>query len=148
VLSALAELHLAADHYAKAATLYGELAERDPDNAAYLNNLAWTLAQQGDLEPALEHARKAVELAPENAGVLDTLGLIHLRQGNASEARQHLAKAAKTAPQQTEIQLNYAEALIAAGDGGTATGVLGQLSDRSLSEDERARVQHLRAKLR
>ncbi len=147
VLSALAELHLASDHYANAAKLYRELADRDPDNAAYRNNLAWTLAQQGNLEPALAHAEKAVELAPENAGVLDTLGLIHLRQGNAAEARKHLAKAAKAAPNAAEIQLNYAEALIASGDRETATGVLGQLSERSLSKDESARVQRLRAKL-
>jgi len=146
--SELAKLHLAAGNHAEALQLYTDLVERNPDNAAHHNNLAWTLAQQDKLNAALTHAEKAAELAPDNAGVLDTLGFIQLRQGNAGEAREHLAKAATAAPNAAGIQLNYAEALIATGERDKATGILGQLADRSLSKDQTRRVERLRAKAR
>jgi len=51
------------------------------------NNLAWLAARlDRDLDKALAHAQRAVELEPQSAGDLDTLAEVHFRRGNRAEA--------------------------------------------------------------
>ena len=77
----------------EADALYRRLLERHealcrdfPRSGIYHNNLAWLAANlDRDLEKALAHAQRAVELDPQ-AGNLDTLAEVHFRRGNRAEA--------------------------------------------------------------
>ena len=62
----------------------------DPDNVAGLNNLACAVAERdGDLEEALDLARRAVEIdLLERPNSLDTLALVLMRAGHLEEARR------------------------------------------------------------
>jgi tetratricopeptide (TPR) repeat protein len=147
VTNALAELYLSRDRFGDAARLYRQLVDQRPDNPAFQNNLAWTLAERGELDGALTHARRAIDLAPDNPGIQDTMGVILLRRGDAAGARQHLAKAAKAAPGRPDIQLNYAEALLAAGDPAAAREVLSDLPSENLPAAVQRKRDQLAAKL-
>ena len=58
-----------------------------PAAALYHNDLAWLAANlDRDLDKALAHAQRAVELEPQSAGILDTLAEVHFRRGNRAEA--------------------------------------------------------------
>ena len=51
------------------------------------NSAAWMSACcRRNLDKALEHARKAVELTPSNAGNLDTLAEVHFQRGEKDRA--------------------------------------------------------------
>lgn len=145
--AALAQLQLMAGRYTEAAEIYGRLAQAHPDNAAYHNNLAWTLGETGELEPALVHARKAIELAPEDPGILDTEGMILHRMGRTDEALKKLEAAVKLAGQRPDILTNYAEVLVADGQTKTAREVLSSLRAGELSSELRSRVEALQAKV-
>jgi tetratricopeptide (TPR) repeat protein len=79
-----------------------ELAEADlrkilavqPDNAAALNALGYTLADQTDrLEEAEALIRQAYILQPNEASIVDSMGWIAFRLGRLDEAVQFLVKA-------------------------------------------------------
>jgi len=58
-----------------------------PRSGTFNNDLAWLAANlDRDLDKALTHAQRAVELEPQAAGILDTLAEVHFRRGNRSEA--------------------------------------------------------------
>ncbi len=85
---------------AEAMAAYRKASEADAKLAGAWNNLAWLAAQQQkDLGPALEWARKAVELEPRNFGFLDTLAAVQLATGDAEAALRSIQQAQKLAPQ-------------------------------------------------
>ena len=58
-----------------------------PDYAIAHNCLAWALAlDEKQLDKALFHANRAVELAPENASYYDTLAEVYMHIGNNDQA--------------------------------------------------------------
>lgn len=64
-----------------------ELGREFPQCATFHNNLAWLLARCGrELDEALEHSRRALELEPEKPSFIDTLAEIHFRRGEIEEA--------------------------------------------------------------
>jgi len=112
---------LAADHYLrtgaydKAIGHYEALVQRQPDNAALLNNLAWLYAEVEDPR-ALDTAERALASAPESPMVMDTLGWILHRQGNNERAFELISKAAAQAPGVPEIRYHHAVLLAETGD--------------------------------
>jgi len=68
--------------------------EGEPEDADYLNNLAWFCAT-GDifLDEALEAAKRAAALEPETAYILDTLAEVHFRSGNREAAIRTIERA-------------------------------------------------------
>ncbi|MGA2255921.1 MAG: hypothetical protein ABSG53_14840 [Thermoguttaceae bacterium] len=78
----------------EADALYRRMLERHealcrdfPRCGTYHNDLAWLAANlDRDLDNALAHAQRAVELEPQSAGILDTLAEVHFRRGNRAEA--------------------------------------------------------------
>ena len=79
---------------------YGEAIRIKPRYAFAHNNLAWLLAQQldpqrRDLQRALAHVRKAVELEPKNGTNFNTLGFVEYRSGNLDAARTALESSMK-----------------------------------------------------
>jgi predicted Zn-dependent protease len=146
-LSILGELYLAAARYEDAADAYQELSMQAPDDPAARNNLAWALLQLDRTEAANTAVQEALDLAPENAAILDTAGSIALARGEAAAAVSYLARAAAGAPDRADIQLNYADALLAHGKLDQARKVLGDLEGRDLGGQLAPRYEGLRARV-
>ncbi|MCK7577981.1 MAG: tetratricopeptide repeat protein [Chromatiales bacterium] len=68
--------------------------DKQPDNAAALNALGYTLADKTDrYAEAEELIRRAYELQPEDASITDSMGWIAFRQGRLDEAEEYLSLA-------------------------------------------------------
>ncbi|HXG12652.1 MAG TPA: hypothetical protein VNK04_23040 [Gemmataceae bacterium] len=81
------------DLLSKVAAVHEKVLADYPQSAASHNSLAWMLACcRRQLDKALQHARKAVELAPEQAGYLDTLAEVHFQRGEQQKAIELMKK--------------------------------------------------------
>ncbi|MBS1188692.1 MAG: system TPR-repeat lipoprotein [Rhodocyclaceae bacterium] len=128
--------------YPGAIRYYRTLLEIQPDNAPVLNNLAWVAGQQKDPQ-AIEYAEKANRLAPNQPALMDTLAMLVLEKGDARRAVSLLQKAVELAPGIPSIRLNYAKALIRAGNKTAARQeleTLAKLGDRFSGQAEIARL--------
>lgn len=141
----LSNHYLTTGKTAKAIKLYEESLEKSGQNVIILNNLAWLLFEEGQVERAIEYSNKAVVIAPKNSDVLDTNGFIKLRQSNAKEAVSILEKAYRIKPSNNDIALHYAEALIATGKSKQANKVLTEMS--GLSNKQAGEQKALRDKI-
>ena len=109
-----AELALAAGQYGTAVQHYRKALEATPKNAAVLNNLAWAESRVNDPR-AIEHAEEANKLAPNHPAIMDTLGTLLVEKGETARGLELLQKAAAAAPDAPAIRLNFAKALVKAG---------------------------------
>jgi putative PEP-CTERM system TPR-repeat lipoprotein len=119
VLAYLADRDIAAKRYESAAQRYHSALERQPNNALFLNNLAWATKELKQPR-ALEYAERAHELAPDNPEIMDTLASILSEKGQSERGLELLGRAAELAPDAYQIRLNFAKALIKAGRKGAA----------------------------
>ncbi len=98
----------------EAIALYEKLNQREPDNDAVANNLAFLLAEiKGDrasLERALALAGRFANT--RNAGYLDSLGWIHHKLGQYGQAVPLLEKAVALAPAAPLMQLHLGQSLV------------------------------------
>jgi tetratricopeptide (TPR) repeat protein len=88
--------------YAEAAAVQGRLCRDFPASAAFHYGRAWLAAScRRDLDAALDHARRAVELDPKRVGALEALAEVHFQRGERDAAleriRQCLALEPKSA---------------------------------------------------
>ena len=75
-----------------------ELGENSDEANAY-NQVAWLMGNtQGNLDEALELAKKAVDLAPENSAYLDTLAHVYFARGDYANAVRYQSRAAEIEP--------------------------------------------------
>jgi tetratricopeptide (TPR) repeat protein len=127
---------------AGAQKLYRKTLDIDPVHPGANNDLAWTLASEGqDLEAALEYAQRAAR-ADRNADTLDTLGFVYLNKGDAKEAIDFLNLALELRPESASIRYRLGMALAASGDAEAATTMLREaLTSPSFPEAEAARVE-------
>jgi tetratricopeptide (TPR) repeat protein len=73
--------------------------EREPNNPAYLDSLAWVLFKQGKPREALEPQLRAVQLTPKpDATLWDHLGDIYAALGRVAEAREAWRKSLEVEP--------------------------------------------------
>ncbi len=71
-----------------------QIIELDPENAAALNALGYTLADRvGRYEEAENLIRAAYDLQPEEASIIDSMGWVAFRQGRLEEAEDFLRDA-------------------------------------------------------
>jgi putative PEP-CTERM system TPR-repeat lipoprotein len=127
VLAYLGERDIAAKRYESAVSRYRSALENQPENAMFLNNLAW--ASHALKQPkALEYAERAHELAPNNAAVMDTLGWILMQSGERERGLELLGRASELAPDAHGIRLHFAKGLIQAGRKAAARKELEQLT--------------------
>jgi len=71
-----------------------QIIELDPQNAAALNALGYTLADRvGRYEEAEILIRAAYELQPDEASIIDSMGWVAFRQGRLEEAERFLREA-------------------------------------------------------
>ncbi|HWG43533.1 MAG TPA: hypothetical protein VN688_12165 [Gemmataceae bacterium] len=73
--------------FEKSFAAYAKVSQDYPRCAWAHNSAAWMAACcRRNLDKALEHAGKAVELAPTNAGYIDTLAEVHFQRGEKDKA--------------------------------------------------------------
>ncbi len=97
----------------KAKSIFLRGAEIDPTNVSLQISLASCLAQLGELEPALRHARQAVTLAPENADAHFTLGRVRRGRRELGLAVESFRAAVRLDGTHVWALRAFAEALIA-----------------------------------
>ncbi|WP_231362631.1 XrtA/PEP-CTERM system TPR-repeat protein PrsT [Thioalkalivibrio sp. ALMg9] len=133
---------MAADDRSGAVDSYRRIVEQDGDDVIALNNLAWSL-RESDTRQALEHARRAAELAPEAAPVLDTLGAVLIHAGEPVEAADILGRASELAPDDPGIQYHLAWAESERGERDAAAERLRRVLDRHDQFPQRADAEAL-----
>jgi tetratricopeptide (TPR) repeat protein len=73
--------------YAESVAAHDAALKRYPTSANHHNNAAWLAVNCGrDLDDALAHAKRAVELKPKNAAYIDTLAEVQFRRGEFDTA--------------------------------------------------------------
>lgn len=114
-LGYLGDLAMVQGRYDKAERLFKSLIELQPDNAAALNNIAWTLVKLG--KPGAEdYAERALKLSPNNPGLMDTLASVLAADKQLGKALEVQKQALKLAPNDPAIRLNLAKLQLEAGD--------------------------------
>jgi cellulose synthase operon protein C len=111
----LGDSAVARKDYAGAEKNYAAVLQLQPDNAAALNNLAWTvhsLRKPG----GVAYAEKANSLVPNQPEFMDTLALLLSSNGEQSRATSLELKALELQPTNAAFRLNLAKIYIAAGN--------------------------------
>ncbi|BAZ93194.1 methyltransferase [Thiohalobacter thiocyanaticus] len=83
----------AAERFGPAHKLYEQLLEQDADNPLLHNNLGRLYERLGQIEPAEQHFRRAVELQPRLATAHCNLGRVLLAKKDLAEARRSYQQA-------------------------------------------------------
>jgi len=133
----LAERALRSSDYKTAARHYQTLIAQQPDNAVFLNNLAWASGELNDPK-ALSYAEKAVGLAPDNGAILDTLGSLLIKKGDVAQGVEKIRQAVQLAPAAADIRLRLAKGLIQLGDKEAARKELDALARASARAPDNA----------
>jgi Flp pilus assembly protein TadD len=127
---------------------YEQVLKIQPDNAAALNNLAYSMADQGvDLDKALSYAERARAKLPNDLDVSDTLALIYLRKNQVLESTHLLSDLVSKKPDRATYHLHYATALYQKGDKPGARKELDAATRTGPSDKEKLQIQELRQKL-
>ncbi|MBV9750420.1 MAG: PEP-CTERM system TPR-repeat protein PrsT [Acetobacteraceae bacterium] len=140
-LRLLASLEMSAGQYAEAEPKFLQVLKLRPNDPVALNNLAWSLQEQGKPD-ALGYARRAFLAAP-TPDIADTLGWILASHGEAADALPLLRQAAKAKPQDPSVQYHLALALSGTGQKGEAIHLLDALVGRSGSFTDKPKAQAL-----
>ena len=139
----LAERKIAQDSSA-AIQEYATLIEQNENNFIALNNIAYLLMLEGDLELAEAYAIRAVELQSRNPASADTLAQVYRAQERLEEALALYDRTVDASMQNEEIYLNYIEVLL---ESGNQTIAERRLNDRTYQLPESLqRVAELQAK--
>jgi tetratricopeptide (TPR) repeat protein len=85
--------------FARALARQQALCARFPDSANHHNQLAWLAAEcKRELDTALTHAKRAVELDPNHAAYIDTLAETYFQRGEIDEAIVQMKKCVALQP--------------------------------------------------
>jgi len=110
---------LAAERVGKLAVVEGDLRKiliTEPDNAAALNALGYTLADRTDrYDEAYNLIKKALQLRPDDGAIMDSMGWVEYRRGHYKEAEKYLRKAIAQS-EDPEIAAHLGEVLWALGN--------------------------------
>ena len=89
------------DLYRRHAASYREMCAAYPDSGQCHNQLAWAEAKCGrELDDALKHAQRAVDLEPDNTASLDTLAETHYQRGEYQKAIEAMNKCVELEPKE------------------------------------------------
>ncbi|PKI17788.1 XrtA/PEP-CTERM system TPR-repeat protein PrsT [Colwellia sp. 12G3] len=125
----------------KAITVYEDVVKKQPKNVIAHNNLAWLYLEQNQMDKALVHAEEAYSLAPTIPNIADTYGKVLLKSGDNRGALKYASKAFDLAKgQDTDIQLNYIEALIANSRANEAKELLSQTPTKTDEQTKKKAV--------
>lgn len=99
------------------------LSQRDPQNAAALNFIGYTLADRGgDLDEAEKALKQALALRPDSAAFLDSMGWVLFRKGDTAGALDFLERAVASSPDEPTLLEHLGEAAAKAGRRARAQG--------------------------
>lgn len=104
--------------YRRSRDLYARLCADYPDSGGLHNQLAWASAKcRRDLDRALVHAKRAVELEPSNTASIDTLAETYFQRGDIGRAVETIKRCIALEPrvEHHRKQLARFEATIPAG---------------------------------
>lgn len=107
----------AAGRFADAAAEFDLAVKADPKSARARVNLGTALAQNGDVEGAIEQYRAALRLDPESSAAHYNLGALLAQQGRADEAIRHFAEALVIDPEDAKGHVDLAALLRRIGKG-------------------------------
>lgn len=116
-----------ARHYANERTLWARVVVQNPSAWMAHANLGILLAQDGELDAALQHLKAAQQLAPREALVANNVGQVLVRQGHVEQAVAQFRKALALNPSLTLARLNLARTLAVAGQATAACVALAPL---------------------
>ncbi|MGO8682156.1 MAG: tetratricopeptide repeat protein, partial [Limisphaerales bacterium] len=85
------------------------------DNFIAQNNLGNALLQKGNVDDAMVHYQKALQIKPDYAEAHNNLGIALFRKGSVDEAIAHFQKALQIKPDFAEAQNNLGNALLKKG---------------------------------
>jgi tetratricopeptide (TPR) repeat protein len=86
--------------YGKVRDAWEKLCKDYPNSAFAHNSAAWVMANcRRELDAALKHAQKAVEVEPKSAGYIDTLAEVHFRKGERDKAIALMKQCVELEPQ-------------------------------------------------
>ena len=115
--------------------------EQEPENAAALNALGYTLADQTDrLDEALKLIEQAHKLSPDEPSIIDSLGWVQFRLGRKEEAVATLKRAYDKFAD-AEVAGHYAQALWATGQRDMARKVLADALEKTPDDAQLRAVQ-------
>jgi len=100
-----------------AESLFRDAIRENPRSAEAHNMLAYALAEQGKLDPALEAAHKALDLAPDAGYIMDTVAEMYERRQEWKTAVRYYERALRhpDAWDMTETHAKYGRTLLALG---------------------------------
>jgi tetratricopeptide (TPR) repeat protein len=101
--------------YGSAETLWRATLARNPDCSMAHNNLGNILLSRGQVDEALTHFQKAVEIEPANEAAHDSLGTVLLQKGQTDEAMAHFQQALQIQPDHAGTYYNLGTALLQKG---------------------------------
>ncbi|HEV2972652.1 MAG TPA: tetratricopeptide repeat protein, partial [Pirellulales bacterium] len=87
------------EDYSTGAAIWRDVLEKNPDNARAHNNLAVQLLDQGKIDEAMEHCKRALELERDYADAESNLGLALTKQHKFEEALPHYRRALELKPE-------------------------------------------------
>jgi Flp pilus assembly protein TadD len=99
----------------RAVALYRKALAKKTDFMEAHVDLSGVLWRVEDFEGALEHARKAVQLAPDNAYAVRILGTAYLNLNQLDEAERHLRRSLELLPEFSLAEIDLAFTLLLAG---------------------------------
>jgi tetratricopeptide (TPR) repeat protein len=102
--------------HAESETVFRQLIEREPENAAALNYLGYMLAERGErLDESVGYLKRALAIDPENGSFLDSIGWAYFKDGQIDLALENLKRAADQLQSNSVVQDHYGDALFKAG---------------------------------
>jgi Flp pilus assembly protein TadD len=110
----LLALAMASEHSGNGADIqaaYRDVLRVQPGNWVAMNNLAFLLAKNGDVDTALVFARRAKAAAPDVGEVTDTLGYVYTAKRLTNLAISTLVEAVQKAPENPTFRGHLADAL-------------------------------------
>ena len=96
-------------------TLWTDTLAKNPDCWVGYNNLGLVLFNNGQLDEAMVHFQKSLEINPNNAEARNNLGIVLVRKGRADEAMAQFQKAVEASPNQAKAYNNLGNALLQKG---------------------------------
>jgi tetratricopeptide (TPR) repeat protein len=108
--------HIQSQMYQDVETVWQTTIRKNPAAWMAHNNLGAVLLKKGELDDAIDHFSKAIEIKPDEASAFANLGNAWLRKGEPGEAIFQYQKAVELKPAEAGLHYNLANALLARGE--------------------------------
>lgn len=129
-------------HQREAVENYRRALKLTPNDAVLLSNTAWLMAETGgNLDEAMELAKKAIRLDPRQPDFTDTLGWIYLKKHLNDSAAQVFRGLTERYPENPTFHYNLGMTLLQEGDKKAASSELQAALAKKPSDAVRFRIQ-------